>query len=105
VPSSPPAPPPSSGLRAAVERASHPLLVRIAALPRAVPFVVLLALLVVGVFVGGPVGVVCTAIVAVFVAWLMYLSWPKLSGVERLGRAAVLLLAVALVVVQAFPRT
>lgn len=103
MPSPSPAPA-SSGLRAAVERASHPLLVRIAALPRAVPFVVLLALLVVGVFVGGVLGVVCTALVAVFVAWLMYLSWPRLSGVERLGRAAVLLLAVALVVVQAFPR-
>ncbi len=103
--SSPSAPtPPTSGLRAAVERASHPLLVRIAALPRAVPFVALLALLVVGVFVGGVVGVVCTALVAVFVVWLMYLSWPRLTTVERLGRVAVLLLAVALVLVQAFPR-
>lgn len=103
MPSSSPASSPS-GLRVAVERASHPLLVRIAALPRLVPFVVLLALLVVGVFVGGVVGIVCTALVAVFVAWLMYLSWPRLTGVERLGRGAVLLLAVALVLVQAFPR-
>lgn len=105
MPSSTPSPRPAepTGLRAAIEAASHPLLVRIAALPRPVPFVVLLALLVVGVFVGGVVGVVCTAVVAVFVAWLMYLSWPRLTGVERLGRTAVLLIAVALVVVQAFP--
>ncbi|KQX63735.1 hypothetical protein ASD06_11595 [Angustibacter sp. Root456] len=105
VPSPTPSPRPteSTGLRAAIEAASHPLLVRLAALPRAVPFVALLALLVVGVFVGGVVGVVCTALVALFVAWLMYLSWPRLTGVERLGRAAVLLIAVALVLVEAFP--
>ena len=109
VPSSSPASPsprPSapSGLRVAVERVSHPLLTRVVALPRAVPFVVLLALLVIGVLVGGVVGVVCTAVVALFVAWLMYLSWPRLTGVERLGRAAVLLVALALVLVQLFPR-
>ena len=106
MPSPTPSPHPTqpSGLRAAIETVSQPLLLRIAALPRAVPFVVLLALLVIGVFVGGVVGVVCTALVALFVAWLMYLSWPRLTGVERLGRAAVLLIAVALVAVQAFPR-
>jgi hypothetical protein len=107
VPSPTPSPSPTepTGLRAAIETASHPLLLRLAALPRAVPFVVLLGLLVVGVFVGGVVGAVCTGLVALFVAWLMYLSWPRLTGVERLGRAAVLLIAIALVVVQAFPRT
>jgi hypothetical protein len=101
---SPSAPPPATGLRVAVEQVSRPLLLRISQLPRAVPFLVLLGLLVVGVYVGGPVGVVCTGLVTLFVAWLMYLSWPRLTGVERLGRVAVLLLAVALCVVQVFPR-
>ncbi len=98
-------PHPTSGLRAAVERASRPLLVRLTALPRAVPFLVLLVLLVVGVFVGGIVGVICTAVVTAFVGWLMYLSWPRLTGTERLGRLAVLALALALCLVQAFPRS
>lgn len=97
-------PAPTSGLRAAVERASLPLLVRLSRLPRAVPFVALLAALVTGVVAGGAVGAVLTAAVVVFVGWLMYLGWPRLGLGERVGRAAVLLLAVALFVTQAFPR-
>lgn len=97
-------PAPPSGLRAAIERASLPLLLRLSRLPRAVPFLLLLAALVVAIVVGGPVAVVLTALVAVFVAWLLYLGWPRLTRAERLGRAAVLLLAVALCLTQAFPR-
>jgi hypothetical protein len=76
----------------------------VARLPRAVPFLVLLALLVLGVVLGGPVGAVLVGLVALVVAWLLALAWPALTGVERLGRLAVLLLAVALCVVQAVPR-
>lgn len=94
----------TGGLRAVVERASRPLLLRLTALPGPVPFVVLLAVLVVGILVGGAVGVVCTAAVVVFVGWLMYLSWPRLTSPEKLGRLAVLAVAVALFVVQAVPR-
>jgi len=97
-------PAPSSGLRAAIERVSLPLLLRLSRLPRAVPFLVLLAGLVVAIVVGGPVAVVLTAVVALLVAWLLYLGWPRLTRAERLGRSAVLLLAVALCVTQAFPR-
>lgn len=95
---------PASGLRAAVERASLPLLLRLSRLPRPVPFLVLLAALVIAVLVGGPTAVVLTGCVVMLVAWLMYLSWPRLGSSERLGRVAVLLLAVALLVTQAFPR-
>lgn len=97
-------PAPTSGLRAAVERASLPLLLRLSRLPRAVPFVVLLAALVVALLAGGSLGVLLTAAVAVFVAWLMYLGWPRLGTGERAGRLAVLLMAIALCVTQAFPR-
>jgi len=69
-----------------------------------VPFLVLLALVVAGVLVGGPLGAVLVGLVAVAVAWLLALAWPALTGVERLGRVAVLLLAVALAVVQLRPR-
>ncbi|WP_426566475.1 DUF6703 family protein [Angustibacter sp. McL0619] len=104
--SGPPASTPAnSNLRAAVARASHPVLSRISALPRVVPFLAMLGLLLVGLFVGGVIGGVCTGIVALFVAWLLYLSWPRLTTSERLGRLAVLLLALALCVVQFFPRS
>jgi hypothetical protein len=86
-----------------VERVSRPLLERVSRLPAPVPFLVMLALLLVGLFRPGPVGAVCTGIVAVFVAWLLYLSWPRLTSTEQLGRAAVLLLAIALFVVQVVP--
>jgi hypothetical protein len=77
---------------------------RLSHLPRAVPFLVLLALLVGGVFVKGVVGFVMMALAALFVGWILYLSWPRLNGTERIMRSAVLLLAVAMAVVQLFPR-
>ena len=93
-----------SGLRASVDRASLPLLLRLARLPRAVPFLVLLTVLVTGVLVSGVVGVVLTGVVVLVVGWLVYLGWPRMSPSMRLGRLAVLLVAVALSVTQAFPR-
>jgi len=100
----PKTPAPTSGLRASVDRASLPLLLRLTRLPRAVPFLVLLAPLVTGVLVGGAVGVVLTGFVVLVVGWLVYLGWPRMSTSMRLGRLAVLLVAVALSVTQAFPR-
>jgi len=78
---------------------------RLSRLPRLVPFLILLALLVGGVLIGGPTGFVLMAVAAVFVAWVLYLSWPALSSSERIMRLAVLLIAVALAVVQLFPRS
>lgn len=103
--SSTPAPAaPPSALRAAIERASLPVLLGLARLPRAVPFVLLLGALVVAVLVSGPVGPVLTGVVVLVVGWLMYLGWPKLSRPERLGRTAVLAVAVALLLTELFPR-
>ncbi len=78
---------------------------RLSQLPRLLPFLVLLALLVGGVLIGGPTGFVLMGLAALFVAWVLYLSWPRLTGSERIMRLAVLLLAVAMAVVQLFPRT
>jgi hypothetical protein len=80
------------------------VLTRLAGLPRAVPFLVLLAALVAGVVLSGPAGAVLVGLVAVVVGWLLALAWPALTGVERLGRVAVLLLAVALCAVQVVSR-
>jgi len=77
---------------------------KLSRLPRLVPFLIMLALLVGGVLIGGPGGFVLMALAVIFVAWVLYLSWPALSSSERIMRLAVLLIAVALAVVQLFPR-
>ena len=91
-------------VRQRIDRASLPLMTRLNQMPKAVPFLTLLALLVGGVLIAGPIGFVLMALAAVFVAWVLYLSWPALSSSERMMRLAVLLLAVAMAVVQLFPR-
>ena len=91
-------------IRQSVEHASLPLLSRLSSLPRPVPFAAMLALLVVGALVGGPVGFVLMGVATLVVAWLLYLSWPRLSWYDRLIRGAFVLLAAALAVVQLFPR-
>jgi len=74
------------------------------ALPRVLPFLAMLVLLVVGGFVGGSVGFALVGVAALFVGWLLYLSWPRLTSSEKLMRSAVVLLAAAMAVVQLFPR-
>ena len=92
-------------MRQRIDHASLPLMTRLSRLPKLVPFAILLTLLIAGVLIHGPVGFVLMGLAALFVAWVLYLSWPVLSGSERIMRVAVLLLAVALAVVQLFPRT
>lgn len=89
----------ASPLRVRVEHASDPLLQRIARAPRALPALVVLILLVIGAVFRGPVGTVCFGLCALVVAWLLYLAWPRIERTERMMRAAVLLLAVALTIV------
>ena len=92
-------------LRDRVNQASLPLMTRLSRLPKLVPFLILLTLLVGGVLVGGQIGFVLMSLAALFVAWVLYLSWPRLTGSERVMRLAVLLLAVAMALVQLAPRT
>jgi hypothetical protein len=92
-------------LRRSIERASLPVITRLGSVPRALPFLLLLALLIAGVVIQGPVGFVLMGLGAAFVAWILYLSWPRLTGSERMMRSAVLMLAVAMAVIQLFPRT
>lgn len=93
-----------SALRIRIEQASLPAIQALSRLPAWLPFLIMLALLLVGGFLGGPVGWVLVGIALVFILWLFYLSWPRLSGVERLMRIAVLLLFVAIVITQLVPR-
>lgn len=92
-------------LRSRIDHASLPLMTKLSELPRLVPFVLLLTLLVAGVVISGPTGFALMAVAAAFVGWVLYLSWPRLTSSERIMRLAVLLLAVVMAVVQLFPRT
>jgi hypothetical protein len=89
--------------RSRVEHAAYPVLDRLERLPRLVPFLLVLALLVVGIFVPGW-GFVATGLVALVVAFLIYYTWPRLTMPERLMRVAVLAIIVAVTIVQAVPR-
>ena len=78
-----------------MEQRSALFLVYLSHLPRWVTPVVLAALLVAGLVVRGPAGAAALCVVAAFVAWLGYLSWPRLVGAGRLGRVAVVALLLA----------
>jgi len=92
-------------LRSRIDHASLPLITKLSQMPRLVPFLLLLVLLIGGVLISGTIGFILMAVAAAFVGWVLYLSWPRLTGSERIMRVSVLLLAVAMAVVQLFPRT
>ena len=79
------------------------LLVALVKLPRAVPILGVLVLLVLGAVIPGW-GWICTAVVAAFLIWMLALSWPRLAPVERLGRIAVVVLIAGIALIQARPR-
>jgi hypothetical protein len=89
--------------RSRVEHAAYPVLDRLERLPRVVPFLAVLVLIVVGILVPRW-GFVATALVALAGAFLVYDTWPRLSLPERLLRLAVLALITAVALVQAVPR-
>ena len=67
-------------MRRRIDHASLPLMTRLSRLPRPVPFVILLALLVSGVLIGGVTGFILMALGTILIAWVLYLYWPQLSG-------------------------
>jgi hypothetical protein len=93
--------PPGAGprpVRTAIDRASAPALIRLSKLPKIVPFVVMLAVLVAGIFIGGIVGFLLILLAVLFLGWLLYLGWPGLTMPERLMRLAVIVLAAGLAI-------
>ncbi|MEO6019540.1 MAG: DUF6703 family protein [Knoellia sp.] len=92
-----------SPLRESLETKSAPVLQTLAALPRAVPFLLVLALMIAGIVISGW-GWILIAIVTLFLLWLLLLGWPRLSAPERLMRFAVVAIAAAITLTQAFPR-
>jgi hypothetical protein len=91
-------------LRHRIDQASLPLMTKLSRLPKLLPFAILLALLVAGVLIGGPLGFVLMLLAAIFIAWVLYLSWPLLGSTERIMRLAVLMLAAVMAVSVLFPR-
>lgn len=102
-PSDGPGRPPALPLRSRVEHAVHPALERLNRVPRFALGLAVLALLVAGILVPH-VGWVATALVALLVAGLVWVTWPQCRPPERLMRLAVLGVVVAMTVVQAVPR-
>ncbi len=93
-----------SSLRERVAAASLPAINALNRVPRAVPFLGVLALMLAGIFVPGW-GWLFLVVVVAFLAWTLYLAWPALDSAARAGRVAVLLIAIAITVTQARPRT
>ncbi|HUR15315.1 MAG TPA: DUF6703 family protein [Mycobacteriales bacterium] len=75
--------------RRTFEQRTGPLLVVVSRLPRAVPFLVVAALLISGLLVQGAVGGLLLLVLAVLLGGLLALSWPVLQPGPRLLRLAV----------------
>lgn len=108
MPTTPPsesaASPQPGAFRRRVEQASLPALEMLARLPVWLPFLVLLLLMVGGGFLGGVLGWILVGLALAFILWLLYLSWPRLTSVERVMRGAVLLLFLVVAITQLVPR-
>jgi len=91
-----PAGPPTPTLRASVERTTRPLLLRLHALPGVVVPLATVALVAVGVLAPPVVGLVALLVVALFVVWISYLSWPVVPASGRVVRVVMVGLVVAL---------
>jgi hypothetical protein len=87
-------------LRFQIERRSQPILRFIVALPRAIPFLVTLSLLISALVLPRPWSALGPALAAIVISWLLYLSWQQTARFERLGKIAVLLLVIAVCLVQ-----
>jgi hypothetical protein len=87
-----------SPLRRNVERRSAAPLTWLATRPRWLPFLVVLVLLLGGLFAPAPIAAVLLVVLAVLLAWLTYLAWPKLDPTGRLTRLLVLALVVYVLV-------
>ena len=87
-------------MRAAVERRSVAALTRLHRMPRFVLPLLTAVLLVLALAAPGPVGLLAATPLLLLVAWLSYLSWPRLDLVGRLLRGVLVGLLLALVVTE-----
>jgi hypothetical protein len=90
--------PGASPFRQSVERRSAVAVVALRALPKAMPGLLVLALLAGALIVQGVGGAVLVLVVALLLTWLVYLSWPALPGAGRAVRLATIAALVAFAV-------
>ena len=88
---------PAPGFRGEVERTSAGVLVWLSARPRWFVPVLSAVLLLGGLFAPVGLGVPLLLLLVVFVGWLSYLSWPVVTGVQRVLRLATIGLVLAAV--------
>lgn len=91
----------TSPLRRAVERHTGAPLAWLATRPRWVPFVVVLALLLGGLFAPPAIGIALLVLLFAFLGWITYLAWPQLPAGGRGARLLVLALVVVAIVQRA----
>ena len=84
-------------LRRAVEQRSAAPLAWLATRPRWLPFLLVLALLLGGLFAPPALGVALLVVLLLLLSWLTFLSWPRLATGGRLARLAVLALVLVVV--------
>lgn len=94
----------SLGFRSRLEHASAPLADKLNGMPRTLGLVVLAVVLVLGIVLPAPWGGLAFLVVALFVGWLLFLTWPRQTLPERLMRTAVLALVAAAAIVRLIPR-
>ena len=92
-----------SSLGESFVRASLPALTYISSLPRFVPFLAILGLVIAGLLIPGW-GWVLIVLVVLLLAWIGALAWPRLSMPERMMRVAVVVMMAAIAITQAVPR-
>jgi len=96
-----PVTPGASGTRQTVERISARPLFFLVHLPKWVPMVVALGLLITGFIVPGLIGAAALLLVAIFLGWLAYMSWPRINTSGRVMRVIAMACMVVLIVWQA----
>jgi len=87
-------------MRTHIEKHSAVTLHFLRQLPSATVPIAIALLFVAGIAVRGAVGSVCLLLLAVFLGWLAYLSWPKLDPRGRSLRLLALVVLGALAVLQ-----
>jgi hypothetical protein len=93
--------PGASATRQAVERSSARPLIFLHRLPRWVLLLAMLALMITGFAVPGWIGAAALVLVAAFLGWLAYMSWPHVSARGRLPRIVAVVCVLVLAVWQA----
>jgi hypothetical protein len=87
--------------RQVAEQRSAVVLLYLRGLPRWLPPVLLTVLLVAGLAVRGWGGALALCLLAAFLGWLAFLSWPRVAAGSRLARVAVVALLLAIAAYQA----